>query len=63
MSTQVRSSIYGKFSKILNTLLFLLLALLSNKMLVIRADIYKVLVRIANREEPDQTASSEAEAV
>ena len=26
-------------------------------MLVIRAGIYKVLVRIANREDPDQTAS------
>ena len=29
-------------------------------MLVIRIDIHKVLVRIANREEPDQTAPSEA---
>ena len=31
-----------------------------NKMLVIRAGIHKMLVRIANREDPDQTASSEA---
>ena len=34
--------------------------LLSKKMLVIRAGIQKLLVRIANREDPDQTASSEA---
>ena len=42
--------------KILNTFLFLF----STKMLVIRAGIHKMLVRIANREDPDQTASSEA---
>ena len=29
-------------------------------MLVINAGIYKMLVRIANREDPDQTVSSEA---
>ena len=29
-------------------------------MLVIKAGIHKTLVRIANREDPDQTASSEA---
>ena len=29
-------------------------------MYVIRAGIYKMLVRVANREDPDQTASSEA---
>ena len=29
-------------------------------MLDIRAEIHKMLVRIANREDPDQTASSEA---
>ena len=33
---------------------------LSNKALVIRAGSHKILVRIANREDPDQTASSEA---
>ena len=33
--------------------------LFSNKMLVFRAGIYKILVRIANREDPDQTASSD----
>ena len=43
---------YSKCSKISNTLLILI----SNKMLVFRAGI----VRIANREDPDQTASSEA---
>ena len=30
-----------------------------NKMLIIRAGIHKMLVTIANREEPDQTASSD----
>ena len=44
---------YGKCSKILNTFLFLFLC----KKLVIRAGIDKILVRIANREDPDQTAS------
>ena len=47
---------YSKFSKISYTLLFLF----SNKMLVIRADIHKKVNRIANREDPDQTASEEA---
>ena len=46
---------YGKCSKILNTFL-----LFSNKMLDIKVGIHKVLVRITNREDPDQTASSEA---
>ena len=32
----------------------------AKKMLVIRAGIYKRLIRIANREDLDQTASSEA---
>ena len=30
------------------------------EILVIRTGIHKMLVRIANREDPDQTASSEA---
>ena len=47
---------YGKCYKISNTFLFLF----SNKMLVFRAGIYKFLVRVANREDPNQTASSEA---
>ena len=34
--------------------------LFSNKMFVFKAEIHKMLVRIANREDPDQTASSEA---
>ena len=42
--------------KIWNDFLFMF----SNKMLVIRAGIHKMLVKIANREDPDQTASSEA---
>ena len=33
--------------------------LFSNKMLVFKAGIYKMLVRIANREGPDQNAASE----
>ena len=47
---------YGKGSKILNTSLFFF----SNIIMVIRAGINKILVRITNREDPDQTASSEA---
>ena len=46
----------GKCSKILNTFLFLF----STKMLVITVVIHKTLVSIANRRDPDQTASSEA---
>ena len=41
-------------SKISNTFLFLF----SNKRLVFRPGIHKRFVRIANREDPDQTASS-----
>ena len=47
---------YGKCSKISNTFLILF----SNKNLVINGENHKMLVRIANREDPDQTASSEA---
>ena len=42
---------YGKYSKISNTFLFLF----SNEMLVFRAGSHKMLVRIANREDPDQS--------
>ena len=42
--------------KMLNTFLILF----PNKTLVIRAGTHKMLVRIANKEDPDQTASSEA---
>ena len=42
--------------KISNTFLFLF----STKMLVFRAGIHKMLARIANRKDPDQTASLEA---
>ena len=48
--------IYGKCPKILNSLLFLF----SNKMLLIRAGIHRMPVRIGNRENPDHSASSEA---
>ena len=44
----------GICSKISNTFLFLF----SNIMLVLRAESLKMLVRIANREDPDRTASS-----
>ena len=47
---------YGKFSKISNIFLFPF----SNKLLVVMTGIHKMLVRIANREYPDQTASLEA---
>ena len=50
------STLYGKCSKILDTFSFFF----SNKMLVFRAWIQKMLVRIASREDPDQAASSEA---
>ena len=36
------------------------LSVLIKKMLVSRAEIHKMLVREANREDPDQTTSSEA---
>ena len=49
-------SIYCKCSKILNAFL----ALFSDKVFVFRAGIHKMIIRIANREDPDQTASSEA---
>ena len=45
-----------KCSKISNSFYFLF----SNKMLVFRVANHKMLVRIANREDSDQTASSEA---
>ena len=44
---------YSKCSKTWNTFLFLV----SNKMFVIRVGINKMLVRLANGEDPDQTAS------
>ena len=45
-----------KCNKILKTFL----VQFSNKILVIKAGIHKMLVRIANREDPDQTSSSKA---
>ena len=47
---------YRKCSKSSNSFLFLF----SNKMLVFRAGIHKIPVRIANTEDPDQTAFTEA---
>ena len=49
---------FCNYSKILNTFLFQIL--FSYKMLIIWAGTHKVLVRKANREDPDQTASSDA---
>ena len=46
----------AKKTKISDTFLFLF----SNKVLVFRAGTHKMLVRITNRKDPDQTASSEA---
>ena len=48
--------IKGKSSEIANVFLFVFF----NRMFVIKAGYHKMLVRIANREDPDQTASSEA---
>ena len=48
---------YDTFSKISDTTF---LTLFSNKMLVIKAGIHRMLVIIANREDPNQAASSEA---
>ena len=55
---QLRTLIWGpgKGSKILNAFLLLF----SIKMLIIRAGIHNMLARIANREDPDHTAFSEA---
>ena len=53
---------YSDCAKILNTYLCLFsinIFLFSNKM-VFRSGIHKMLFRIANREDPDQTASEEA---
>ena len=47
---------YSKCSKISNTFAFLF----SNKMLAFRVGIHKMRVEMANREDPDQTASEEA---
>ena len=44
---------YSKFFKISN----IFLILFANKMLVFRVESFKMLVRIANREDPDQAAS------
>ena len=46
---------YDKCFYISKTFLFLF----SNKLLIIRAGIHKILVRITNMENPNQTASSE----
>ena len=54
--SSVMSSFYLKYSKISNTFHFLF----SKKMWIIKAGIHKILVRIVNREDSDQTASSEA---
>ena len=48
-----RTDRYGKCSKILNSFLFLF----SNKMLVIRTGIHKMLIKMSTREDLDQTAS------
>ena len=48
--------LYGKCFKMLNSFLFLF----SNEFVVIRAENDTMLVRIANREDTDQNASSEA---
>ena len=54
MSVNVK---YGKCSKILSTFLFLISNNIGYQYM---ADIHKMLVRIVNREDSNQTASSEA---
>ena len=56
MSPLIIILLYSKCSKVPNTFPFQF----SNKLMVIVAGIYKMLVTTANREDPDQTASSEA---
>ena len=51
-----RVLLYYICSKIFNLFLFLF----SNKIVVNRTGIHQMFVRIPNREDPDQTASSEA---
>ena len=53
---QLSYKVSHKCSKISNNFLFLI----SSKILNIKAGIPKILVGIANRKDPDQTASSEA---
>ena len=55
---QSLQEVYHKVSHTVNVLKFQ--THFSNKMLVFRAGVHKMLVRISNREDPDQTASSEA---
>ena len=50
----------GSMSKLIAENVLKFLILISNKMLVIKAGVHKMLLRMANREDPDQTASSEA---
>ena len=50
---KISSKTYSKCSKISNNFLFLF----SNKMLIFRAGILNMQVKIANREDPNQTAS------
>ena len=51
----IEKGTYCKCSKISNTFFRI-----SNKMLVFRAGIYKMINKTANREDPDQAVSSEA---
>ena len=51
-STEMAWLAYGKCSKIWDTFL----TLLPNKMLVMKAGMHTMLVRIANREDPDRSS-------
>ena len=55
-TTLLNYTAYGKCSNYLNTFL----TPFSKKILVINAGIHQMPVRIASREDPDQTASAEA---
>ena len=59
IQSQSGQSEYGKRYKIFNTFLFLF----SNEILVFRTGIHKMLVRIENREDPDQTLKKQSDLV
>ena len=57
IQSQSGQSEYGESYKIFNTFLFLF----SNEILVFRTGIHKMLVRIENREDPDQTLKKQSD--
>ena len=58
--TSNRSNFYNISFTVYVQKLRTLFSLFSTKLLLIKAGIHKMLVKIANKEDPDQTDSSEA---